>query len=84
MIFNPIYGWGWFKGSSGTVSVPPPINVKVASRTEQIVDGVVNEPHEYAGWKIHCESRDSGAKYMVVLDSPDGDERVIGFANRDT
>ena len=86
MRFNPIYGWGWFKESNGSVPVPSPFNVSVESSTDQAVDGVVGAPHEYAGWRIHCESRDSEGHntleghYTVVLDSPDGSERVTGFA----
>ncbi len=83
MTLSPISGCGWFKESTGAVSIPPPFSVKVEGRTKKAIDGVVVEPHKYAGWRVHCESWDSHGNYTVVLDSPDGSGRVTGFADSD-
>ena len=83
MTLSPIAGCGWFRESTGAVPIPPPFSVKVEGRTKKDIDGVVVEPHKYAGWRVHCESWDSDGNYTVVLDSPDGSRRVTGFADSD-
>lgn len=82
--FKPIYGWGWFQGPGKTsVAVPEPFSVLVLRASESELVGVIDQPHEYAGFNVRLGIRSiepSGAKHWNVCLSTDGQGQITGFA----
>jgi hypothetical protein len=82
--FKPIYGWGWFQGpGTRPVAVPEPFSVLVQLASDSEVLGVVNQPHEYAGFNVRLGVRGiepSGLKYWNVYLSTEGQDQITGFA----
>lgn len=81
--FKPSYGWGWRRAES-VVEVPLPFSVLVEQATDASVVGLVEPPHEFAGFKATLSARSitSEQKHWSVVISKQSSSPVIvtGFA----
>jgi hypothetical protein len=84
LTFKPVYGWGWFKGPGTTpVEVPEPFTVVAESASEAEIVGLVEAPHEFAGFHIRLGLRSiepEGLRHWNVYLSKENQGQVTGFA----
>jgi len=81
--FRPIYGWGWFQEPNTPVEVPGPFIVTAHSASDSEVIGVVEAPHEFAGFNVRLSVRNQemdGQKNWNVYLSVPQQGQITGFA----